>query len=303
MIKSLSQWIQTKLGKIYIFGSTVSLFDVIEILWRKIITFDIDQRAAAVSYNLILAVFPGILFLFTLIPYFPIDQVDVYVLTFLETILPSETYQAVADTIDEIVSKRRSGVLSFGFLFTMYAATNGTLALMNAFNMTLAIEEKRSFFHARWVALLLTFILIAVLVLAVLVIIIGQLVIQFLVNHDYVSENTSFLGIRLILYFSIFLIFFFGISVIYYFAPNIPNRIRFFNIGAFLSSLLCILATYGFSYYISNFNSYNKLYGSIGTFIGLMIWIYLVALILILGFEINFSVRDAISQKKHPDSL
>lgn len=297
-MKAISQWIQHYLQGIHLFRSQVSLFDVIEILWRKIVTFDIDQRAAAVSYSLILAVFPGIIFLFTLIPYFPVEQVDTYVLTFLETILPSELYTAAASTIDEIVSKRRSDILSFGFLFSLYAATNGTLALMRAFNMTLETEDKRTFFQARWVAVWLTFILILVLVLAVAVLIIGQLVLQFLVNEQYVSENTSFLGVRLLLYFAIFLIFFFGISVIYYFAPNVRKRIRFFNIGAFLASVLCILATNGFSYYIANFNSYNKLYGSIGTLIGLMIWIYLVSLILILGFEINFSVRDAITKKR-----
>lgn len=302
-MKLLTDRFRSILGKIYILRSNVSLYDIISILWRKIVTFDIDQRAAAVSYNLILAVFPGIIFLFTLIPYFPVEQVDVYVLTFLETILPTETYDAVAGTIDEIVSKRRSDILSFGFLFTMYAATNGTLSLIRAFNMTLETEEKRSFFHARWVALLLTFILILVLVMAVVVIIVGQLVLQFLVNNEYLSQDISFLGIRLILYFSIFLIFFFGIAVIYYFAPYVQKRIHFFNIGAFIASVLCILATYGFSYYISNFNSYNKLYGSIGTLIGLMIWIYLVALILILGFEINFSVRDAFRQKKETNSL
>lgn len=297
-MKAISQWIQHYLQGIHLFGSQVSLFDVIEILWRKIVTFDIDQRAAAVSYSLILAVFPGIIFLFTLIPYFPVEQVDTYVLTFLETILPSELYTAAASTIDEIVSKRRSDILSFGFLFSLYAATNGTLALMRAFNMTLETEDKRTFFQARWVAVWLTFILILVLVLAVAVLIIGQLVLQYLVDEQYVSENTSFLGVRLLLYFAIFLIFFFGISVIYYFAPNVRKRIRFFNIGAFLASVLCILATNGFSYYIANFNSYNKLYGSIGTLIGLMIWIYLVSLILILGFEINFSVRDAITKKR-----
>ena len=150
---------------------------------------------------------------------------------------------------------------------------------------------------------MLTFILILVLVMAILVIIVGQLVIQFLADHHYVSENLSILGIRLTLYFSIFLIFFFGISVIYYFAPYLTKRIRFFNIGAFISSVLCIVATNIFSYYISNFSSYNKLYGSIGTLIGLMLWIYLVALILILGFEINFSVRDALTQKKKPNAL
>ncbi len=286
------------LKKVYFFKSEVSLYDFFKILWEKIVTFDIDQRAAAVSFSLILAIFPGILFLFTLIPYFPIENLDVIILTFLESILPAGLYKAVASTIEEIVNKKRSDILSIGFLFTIYAATNGMMALMRAFNMTLETDEKRSFFKARWIAFLLTINLIFVLLIAVLILIVGKLIISYLVDFQLINPDNTLFWIHLLQNISTFLILFVGIAVIYYFATNASPKPKFFNIGAFLAAILCIFATNGFSYYLSNFSSYNKLYGSIGTLIGLMIWIYLVCLILILGFEINFSYRAAALSKK-----
>lgn len=293
--------IERFLRSIYLWDTTVSLYHVLSILWKKIITFDIDQRAAAVSFSLLLAIFPSVIFLFTLIPYIPIRNLDVQIMDFLKSILPVGIYNTAANTIQDIVSRRRVDVLSFGFLFAMYAATNGMMALMRAFNIALDDErQRRSYLTARGIALLLTFSLVIVMLSAIVVLIVGKFVITYLFDLGWMSEDFNFYMIQILRYLSIFLIFFLGISSLYYFAPAIDRRIRFFNIGAFFSSILCILATNGFSYYLSNFNSYNKLYGSIGTLIGLMVWIYLISLIIILGFEINTSLRLAL-EMEHED--
>ncbi|WP_304233979.1 YihY/virulence factor BrkB family protein [Jiulongibacter sediminis] len=289
------------LRSVYLWDTTVSLYHVLSILWKKIITFDIDQRAAAVSFSLLLAIFPSVIFLFTLIPYIPIRNLDVQIMDFLESILPGGIYNTAANTIQDIVSRRRVDVLSFGFLFAMYAATNGMMALMRAFNIALEDDrQRRSYLKARGIALLLTVSLVVVMLSAIVVLIIGKFLISYLFDLGWMSEDFNFYMIQILRYLSIFLIFFLGISSLYYFAPAIDRKIRFFNIGAFFSSILCILATNGFSYYLSNFNSYNKLYGSIGTLIGLMVWIYLIALIIILGFEINTSLRLAL-EMEHED--
>ncbi len=274
-------------------GTPVTFYQVLYILWRKIITFDIDQRAAAVSFSLLLAVFPAIIFVFTLIPYFPINHLDEEIMLFLKDILPVGIYQTAASTIHEIISQKRVDILSFGFIFTTFAATNGMMALMRAFNMALHQRERRTFLKARGIALLLTALLILVLLTAVVLLIAGNIVVDFLQNKNILSENIYFYLIEITRYLAVFFIFFLGICVIYYFGPAISRKVRFFNAGAFISTLLCILISNLFSYYLTNFNSYNRLYGSIGTLIGLMVWIYLISLILILGFEINISVRDA----------
>lgn len=272
----------------------MSLYHVLKILWKKIITFDIDQRAASVSYSFLLAVFPGVIFLFTLIPFVPIDNLDGLIMNFLRDAMPQGIYENTSNTIQDIVSRRRSDVLSFGFFFTVFAATNGMMALMRAFNMALQVREKRSYLKARFIALFLTLLLIVVLISAILVLIVGTIIIDFLFSRGLLNENFNFYLLQIVRYGGIFLIFYLGICAIYYFAPAVHKRLRFFNFGALISSVLGILVTNLFSFYLANFNSYNKLYGSIGTLIALMVWIYLVALILILGFEINISVRDAL---------
>jgi len=273
----------------------VSLYHVLRILWKKIITFDIDQRAASVSYSFLLAVFPGVIFLFTLIPFVPIENLDVLIMNFLRDAMPQGIYENTSNTIQDIVSRRRSDVLSFGFFFTVFAATNGMMALMRAFNMALQVREKRSYLKARLIALFLTLLLIVVLISAILVLIVGTIIIDFLFSKGLLNENFNFYLLQIVRYGGIFLIFYLGICAIYYFAPAVHKRLRFFNFGALISSVLGILVTNLFSFYLANFNSYNKLYGSIGTLIALMVWIYLIALILILGFEINISVRDALT--------
>lgn len=286
------------LQRVPIPGTQISLYHVLRVLWKKIITFDIDQRAAAVSFSLMLAVFPGIIFVFTLIPYLPIDNLDQKILEFLINILPRGIYGAVAHTIADIVSRRRVDILSFGFFFTIFAATNGMMALMRAFNMALKKRDKRTYIKARGLGFLLTALLIFTLIFAIAILIVGQIFLEYLLNKNVIGEDINLLIIQVLRYFSVFIIFFLGISCIYYFAPAIKKKLAFFNVGAVIASILCILVTNLFSFYLINFNSYNKLYGSIGTFIGVMVWIYLISLILIFGFEVNISVRDAISEER-----
>jgi membrane protein len=294
--------IKERLDNIYILNTTVSFYLFFVILYKKLINFDLDQRAAAVSFSFLLAVFPGILFLFTMIPYIPIHNLDIQIMGFMKAIMPDALFDNVESTISEIINRPRMDILSFGFFFAFFAATNGMMSLMRAFNMALRQREKRNFFKARWIAFLLTVILIIVLLVAIGVLIIAKITLSYLVTKGFLAEGFNYIGIKLIGYLTVFLIFFFGISCIYYFAPAIHRKLKFFNFGSILASILCIVSTNLFSYYIENFNSYNKLYGSIGTLIALMVWTYLIALILILGFEVNISFRSAMSReyKKTP---
>ncbi len=285
------------LQKIYLWNTTVSLYLVLKILWKQIVTFDIDQRAASVSYSFLLAVFPGVIFLFTLIPYVPVEHLDILIMNLLRDAMPKGIYDNISGTIQDIVSHRRSDILSFGFFMTGFAATNGMMALMRAFNMALHIQEKRNYFKARLIALFLTILLVVVFIASVVVLVVGTIVIDFLFKKGVLSADFNYYLLETLRYGGIFLLFYLVICSIYYFAPAVHKKLKFFNFGALIASILGILATNLFSYYLSNFDSYNKLYGSIGTLIALMVWIYLIALILILGFEINISVRNAFSSQ------
>lgn len=290
--------VKEKLSSVFLWGTPVSLYYVLKVFWKKIITFDVDQRAAAVSYSFLLAVFPAFIFLFTLIPYIPVQHLDRQIMVFLKDVMPKSLYDTAATTIHEIVSRKRSDILSFGFFFTAYAATNGMMALMRAFNMALHTREKRSFLKARMIAGFLTLLLVLVVVAAIIFLIVGQIIIDFLHSKNVLGEVFNLYLLQFVRYTAIFLIFYVSICVIYYFAPALKDKLTFFNIGAAFASMFNILATNLFSYYLTNFNSYNKLYGSIGTLIALMVWIYLISLILILGFEVNISLRTAFEEHK-----
>ncbi len=294
IVKLLSE----KLKNVYIFNTSVSLYIFITILYKKIINFDLDQRAAAVSFSFMLAVFPGTIFLFTLIPYIPIQNLEILIMDFLKNLMPAGLYDNVSNTIKEIISRPRPDILSFGFVFAIFAATNGMSSLMRAFNMALKQREKRSYLKARWIAFLLTSLLIFILITAIIVLIVGKITLNYFTKQEFVDQSINIWGINILGYASIFIIFFIGISCIYFFAPAMHKKLKFFNFGALFASILSILATNLFSFYLENFNSYNRLYGSIGTLIAIMVWIYLIALILILGFELNISFLSAANRSK-----
>jgi membrane protein len=274
-----------------------TIYRILEVLITKILQFDIDVRAAAVAYNFTLAIFPTIIFLFSLIPYIPVENLDLKIIALLSEVLPKGIFHEAQETIIEIVSKPRGGVLSLGFIFALYASTSGMMALMRAFNITYKTSEQRGFIKARLIAVMLNFLLTFVLVVAIGFLIVGRLLVDFLFDEGVFNRDFTFYALQLLTYLVIFLVFFVTISIIYYWAPAIHKKWNFINAGSVTASILTILVSNLFSFYLANFASYNRLYGAIGTFIALMVWLYLIALILILGFEINASIAEALYVK------
>jgi len=245
--------------------------------------------------------------LFTLIPYvtryFP-EITRESIMGFLQSLaesglMPPTMYDVASTTILDIVSNQRGGLLTLGFLFALILSTNGMLALMRAFNACYKTIENRSAFKTRLIATALTINMTVVLFVTILLLVVGQLVVEYLLMNfqDFTSFNLSSFEVSLLfaLRFLIILItFFLAISTIYYFGPAIHYNWRFFSIGSFVATLLCLAVSYGFSYYITNFGTYNKVYGSIGVLIALMVWVQLITVVLLVGYEINASIHDSI---------
>ena len=284
--------IKTFMQKHHLRDTTTTFYQVLMILKSKLLKFDIDVRAAAVAYNFTLAIFPTIIFLFSVIPYIPVKHLDLQILNLLSEVMPNGIFEEAKATITEIVSKPRGSILSFGFIFALYASTSGMMALMRAFNMTNETAEKRGFIKSRLIAVMLNFMLTFVLLISIVVLIVGRFAVDFLFDEGILNRDFNFYIFQIISYSVVFSVFFVAISIIYYIAPAIPKRWKFFNSGSITASILTIIITNLFSYYLSNFASYNRLYGAIGTLIALMVWFYLIALILILGFDINASIEE-----------
>jgi membrane protein len=271
----------------------VSFFTVLSIFFGKIKQDDIEQRANGVAFNFTLSVFPALIFFFSLIPYIPIQELDGKILMFMAQVLPQGIWEEALPTIHDIVSRPRGRLLSFGFVFTIFASSNGMMVLMNAFNRCYRTRESRGLFRKRFTAIALTVMLGTVLVVAIVLLIVGQYVVDYLLVRGFLNDIVSVYFIALLRYGVVFLVFFLAISTIYYVAPAVHTRWKFVSLGSIVAACLCIIATHLFSYFLANFSSYNRLYGSIGTFIGLMVWFYLLSIVLLLGFEINASIDEA----------
>jgi len=279
------------------FNSKQNWFDFLRKVIAKITDPDTSERSAAVAYNLILAVFPAIIFLFTLIPYIPIPNIEAQIMEFLGRVLPASTYDTVKATIYDIISRPRGSILSVGFLLALYAATSGILSLMAAFNSSHRVGDDRGFLKTRLIAAGLTLMLTFALFLAVTVLVVGGLVSEYL-QHFRIFDNQIFYFLfDVVRYLVVLLVFVGAIAVIYRFGPDVDMKWTFITPGSIITSLLIVLTTYGFSYYVSNFGSYNKLYGSIGTLIVLMIWLNLVCTLLIMGFEMNVALYNLEGEK------
>jgi len=292
-VKRLIVWLQHTV----FLGGTVSLYDILVNLVRSNRKYDIDQRASAVAYSLTLASFPAVIFLFTLIPYIPIEHLDQQIMELLRENIPSGIYEDADQTIMDIISRPRKGVLSFGFIFAMIASTNGMMSLMRSFDMVYDDNDTRGFLKLRAIATLLTLLLILVLFLSVLLLIVGDAVMNILSDWNILQDTWMINLLNITRYVISFGSLMLTISLIYRFAPSHGRQFNFINAGAVIASVLILAATYGFSFYLSRFSSYNKLYGSIGTMIALMIWLYLLAFVIILGFEINAGINTAARAK------
>jgi membrane protein len=287
----------------YVTEHQISLHRVMKIFWGQVKKDNITERASSMAFNFTLSVFPSIIFLFTLIPYIPVPNLTEDLLGFLKENIPESIYDVTASTILDIIKIPHGGLLSFGFIFALFSATNGIRVMIEAFNRCYKTADNRSFVRVTLLSCCLALFLSLIILTAVVISIIVKIELNQL-------EDTVRVGAKLFYYLLIisrpmliFMIFFFAISLIYYLAPTVKVRWSFFSVGSVIASLLSVLFTTGFFYYINNFNSYNKVYGSIGAIIGVMMWFYFISMVLLIGFETNASIDLARHEVKNSPAL
>ena len=273
------------------------VYNVAEFFIRGLQKGALSMRAAAFSYNFFLALFPAIIFFFTIIPYIPIAGFQDNLLELLQNFIPKKAFDAVEETLFDIVKRPHGGLLSVGFILAMYFSTNGIHSLIEAFNQTRHTLETRSWIKQRLVSILLVFILSLLVIIAIVLITFGPVALAFLVKHRILRMSFSYYLIIAGKWIISSAMLFFAFSFLYYMAPAAKSRFSFITAGSTLSTVLTILASVGFNYYVNSISKYNTLYGSIGTLIIIMVWIYFNAMIVLIGFELNVSIRNA--KRKH----
>lgn len=250
----------------------------------------VTLRGSAVAFNFFLALIPSFIFFFTLIPYFPIENLDQQVMELLKGYMPDSAFITIESTVKDILNQRRTGLLSLGFLFTIYFATNGFYSLLDAFN-----QEQGRPFVTKWLTAFGLMLALAFLFLVgIVVYLVSEIILYQVINLEIFIYAPNYFVIQLFQILIVFGLIFLAVSILYFLGPSQRHRRpQLFSPGSIVASILMVLTSIGFAFYVENFSQYNKFYGSLGALIVLMIWLYLNATVLIIGYEINESIKLA----------
>ena len=272
--------------------SGLSIYDVTIFFWKGLMEGAITTRASSLAFNFFLAFFPSIIVFLTIIPYIPVTGLQETLMELLNVVLPPSTNEITFNALDDIINNTRGGLLSIGFLLALYFSTNGINSLIEAFNASYHIKENRPIIQQRILSLGLTLLLSFMLIIAMGLIIFGKFVVSYLNEYKLITQYAG----GLILYgkwFTILLVLLLGISILFHLGPSIKSKWKLFTPGSILATLGIIITSIGFNYYINHFSQYNKIYGSIGTLMIILIWMYFNSIILLTGFELNASIANA----------
>ena len=279
----------------------IPLVEVVSFFVRGLRQGTLSTRAMAMSFSFLLAVFPSLIFLLTLIPYIPIKNFQTDLLIFIKEFLPKSNYETIRHTVEDVLRHQRGGLLSIGFLAALLFSTNGINAMMKNFNLTVHTMETRSPVKQRMISVMLTLLLFVLVVTAVLLLVFSESGLQYLVKIQWLKKKSTLLLLQTGKWIVFIALFFTAFSLLYYFGPAGKRKFSFVSPGSVLATILSVIISIGFAYFVNNIVSYSKLYGSIGTLVIIMLWINFNSYILLICFELNASIDNAATayHKKH----
>ncbi len=267
------------------------LYDVVNFFRKKVNADGLSERAASISYNLIMALPPSFLFLFTVIPNLPFvsrDGIKFQLHALIYDIIPSPVHnESIISFIDDFIDGSKIGLLSFGLITALFFASNAMMGIMRSFNKDYLGFQKRRGLQTRWTALKLTIIIFGLLFSYLLLLTLQGAFLDLLVESE-IWKTVIFYS-RWVL---IILMVFYSIAFIFKYAPSVQKRWRLVSPGAILATGLSLIASLGFAVFVNNFGKYNALYGTIGTIMMLMALVYINSLAMLIGFELNVSIKS-----------
>lgn len=243
------------------------------------------------AFSFFIALFPSIIVVFTLLPFLPIKNLVETVEESINEFLPDEAADVVIDAVASITTVSNGGLLSFSLFLSLFFASNGMLTMLRGFEKKYEISYRsRGGLAQRFTALKLTFIVGGIFVASLIIIVIGRLILDGLLHWAHI-DMSRYNAILLVRWVAILVLFYAGISATYRFGPSMKERIKFFSPGATLATGLSIVSSILFSYYVSTFGRFNELYGSLGAIIVLMVWMQINSLVILIGYELNASIK------------
>ncbi len=278
----------------------VPVYDVLRYILVSIFNGTLWQRSKGLAYSFMTAIPPLLIFLFTLIAYFPVDGLQDELLTGLGGIVPEAILGPLSNTVNDVMGHRHSTLLSIGFISSILLAANGMNGVMSSLNFANQSIEKRPWVERYLICIALVFVLYTLLVLVLSLLIGHKYLLQIIFSQGWMNitkANTLLFNIGrwVLLTFATLL----AVSIIYYWAPVKKQRVGFFSAGSVLSTGMFFVLSWALGIYLNNFSRYNLLYGSIGTLLMLMFWIFFNCLVLLVGYELNISIYNNSIQKKN----
>lgn len=268
----------------------IPLYDVVQFFFGQVRTVGMTERASSIAFNFVMAIPPAIIFLFTMIPYFPIPKkLEEELYDLIRDVIPGEKNNSyLISFLRDFINNPRNGLLSLGFLLSLFFTSNAMIGIMRSFDKNYIGFRKRTELQKRWVAIKITLVLFLMMVVSLLLLIAREAFLERIGirNQLLITIITS------LRWLVIFLLFFGCISYIYRHAPAVHKKWKFSNPGSILATFLMILFTMAFTWYVDRFAYYNEIFGSIGTVLILMLLIYFNSLVLLIGFELNVSISS-----------
>lgn len=277
----------------------LTLYELAYFFFKELGNNRLFDNCASVTYNFVMALPPTLLVLFSIVPYLHLKDEQAVILNALHIVAHnSYIYDTVSSVVLDFMNNQRTGVLSSGIFLTLFFASNGMMGLINSFERDhLSVYVKKSILAQRWNAIKLTVLLLLVAILSIVVLIIQSAALNGLILK--VFDNTW--AVRLVSVVLVVAILFTTISIVYRYGPSLTQRVRFFSPGAIFATTLCVVASAIFFFLVDNFINYNKVYGSIGTLMAFMGWIWLNTLVILIGYDLNVSVMMVKKSKEVTD--
>jgi membrane protein len=282
------------------------LFDIVQFFFSQIKKVGLIDRARSIAFSFLTAIPAATIFICTVIPYLPVShQIERQLLLLTQDITPNQnTYVLVSQFLKDFLEKPRVGLLSFGFVLALFYSSNAMIGIMRSFNKSLFHDTgRRNGLQTRWVAVKLTALVLFIIIGSVIILVTQADLLRDLLRTLHIRNNNHSLRwlFRTIRWIVILPLFYMTIACIYKYGPSVGERWSLWSPGTLLATSLTILTTMGFSYWVNRFGTYNKVYGSIGTIMILMLLVYFNSLVLLIGFELNVSihyVRDGPQKKE-----
>ena len=272
---------------------------ILQYVWKEILRDDIVTRSNSMAFSFFISIFPAMLVVLSLLPYFPMDDMVVTFQRSYVNLLPSKMSTYIDGIIIEMTQTSREGLLSLSLLLAIYFASNGVGTMLKGFHKSYEMTyKKQNIFQREWRALKLTFLLGFLFIGSLVAIVLGRPIVMQ-IFPDTLIGSSHYSIYNYLRWFAVFVFYYISISIIYRLGPAFHNKLRLLTPGATLATVLSVISTFTFAAYVENFAQYNQIYGSIGALILILLWLQINSFIILIGYELNASIainRDLLAQ-------